>query len=730
MYYPLQLQFLRMLMTYLNNFLKTLENRDYPSLLSLWEEYCLGETLDLEELCSILEAVKKSELMENFGRHVENILPLLLSAEESDRRFSALNLLFDVQTSNSDELWNLVTQEIEKRYAANDHYQDKLRILGLKQRGDFRGALSNFELLNHMKRGKFVFHLGGWGVGEVMESSLLREELSVEFDYVPGKKELSFKNAFKMLIPLPDDHFLALRFGTPDQLEEEAKANPTKVIRKLLQDLGPKTAQEIKDELAELVIPEEEWTKWWQTARAKLKKDRLIEMPPTLSAPFKLRKKEIAYEDRLQEAFEKKLDACTLIHTIYAFLKDFSNTLKNDHFRTTLEDKLRAALSIEELTDAEEVQILFFLQDLSPKKEHPAIHELIKRLTSIDEVLEQISILAFKKRLLSQVRSVRSDWKEIFLHLFLKAGSHPIRDMLLSELLEAGEHKALEKKLEELTAHPSKAPEVFIWYFQKLLGKKGDLPFATSEGLSRFFEAFFVLLHHLEQMSGAKELIKKMHTLLIKDRYALVRAIMKDAQMSDVREFLLLATKCHSLSDHDIKILHSLAEVAHPKLAAKKSKVEEPEFVIWTTQEGYLAMQEKIKRIATVETVETAKEIETARAHGDLRENAEFKAALEKRDRLQAELKLFSDQLSLARILTPQDIPEGVVGVGSVVEFENREGQRSSYTLLGPWDADPEKNILSFQSKLAQSMVGRKMGDTVPVQGEGLKIVGIRSFLR
>ena len=90
-----------------------------------------------------------------------------------------------------------------------------------------------------------------------------------------------------------------------------------------------------------------------------------------------------------------------------------------------------------------------------------------------------------------------------------------------------------------------------------------------------------------------------------------------------------------------------------------------------------------------------------ARSHGDLRENAEFKAALERRDRLQGELKFLSEQLNRARIITRQDISTEEAGIGAVVECRNDKGQTVVYTLLGPWDADPEKNILSFQSKLA-----------------------------
>jgi transcription elongation GreA/GreB family factor len=172
-------------------------------------------------------------------------------------------------------------------------------------------------------------------------------------------------------------------------------------------------------------------------------------------------------------------------------------------------------------------------------------------------------------------------------------------------------------------------------------------------------------------------------------------------------------------------------EVAHPKLGRlRKDKQAAPkeDLIFWTTQEGHQKTHQRIQQIATVETVQNAKEIETARAHGDLRENAEFKAALERRDRLQSELKFLSDQIAQARILTAHDVSIDEVGIGSVVHCMSSTGEQIRYTLLGPWDANPEMHILSFQSKLAQSMKGKTIGESFDFQGETFKITDIENY--
>lgn len=726
--YPINNQGLHM--SYLKDFHKHISNHDYPAILKLWEEYCAGDEIDTVELKEILKEIKSSDISEAFGRHIERILPLWKNLPDSPASHDILRLILDIQTTNSQQLADLALEDLTKHFGTSKHFIEKIRLVGLRSKDKFQGAISNFELLNHMDKGKYMFHTGGWGVGEVIEFSLLREQLSLEFDYVPGKKDISFATAFKTLIPIPDDHFLALRFGNPDLLEQKAKENPSEVIRMLLRDLGPKTAGEIKDELCDLVIPSKEWTRWWQNTRAKIKKDTMIQTPEELQEPFRLLQNEITHEERLQQVLENKPDANTLIQMVYSFMRDFSETLKNSEFKEKLFSKLSDMLSFPELTSAQKFQIHLFLQDLKGTRDYSPFAQLIQNAESLEALLMGIEILSYKKRLLIEIQKHKEDWQTIFLDLFFKVDQATLRDYIISELKDGPAQDALNRKIEELYTHPYKYPDAFIWYFQKNIGQKGK-SLAKGEK-TRLFESLLILLSHLENEPTEREMVKKIHNMLSAGRFAIVREMMQESHVDDVKEFLLLASKCHSLSDHDQKIFHSLSEVAHPSLTKLRKKKEGPSQesnLIWATPEGYKKLQERIQQIATVETVENAKEIEVARSHGDLRENAEFKAALEKRDRLQSELKFLSEQLHHARILTREDISTEEIGIGTIVDCVSKKGEKVTYTFLGPWEADPEKNILSFQSKLAQQLQGLKIKDTFTLHGEEYTVAAIRSFL-
>jgi len=718
-------------MTYLKDFLGRIQNNDYPGFLKIWEEYCYGDQPDGEEMIAVLDSVKNSEMAKAFGLQVERLLPLWRELKDPALAHGVLRLILDLQTTNSEELADLATETL-KNLAENDPLlNDKLRLVGLRNREKFQSAIRNFELLSHLKKGNFVFHTAGWGTGEIASFSFVREEVTLEFENVLGPQSLSFEKAFKTLIPLHDNHFYAKRFGNPDALEKEAKEEPVELIRKILHDLGPKTASDIKEELEDLVIPAAEWNRWWQMARAKLKKDTKIESPKELRDPFRLREKELPHEITFHKALEANPGINANIQMIHAFLRDFPETLKNTEFKVSLEGRLKTFLAQEHIGNSQRMQLLFLLEDLAPAQASALIAESMEQMHNATEMIQEIEIPSLQKRFLQAIRKSKKNWQEIFLELLFVVDQNILRDYLVAELSGADTKEALKQKLLSLLLHPISFPDMFIWYFQKIIDKKSKLPFADKQGKNRFFEGLLILLDHLEQKPQYRDQVKKIISLVLSDRYAIPREIMQQSSVEEIKEYLLLATKCQSFTDHDIKILHSLAEVVFPSLSRLRKNKEQPnneEAVIWTTQEGYQKIQSRIQQIATVETVQNAKEIETARALGDLRENAEFKAALERRDRLQSELKFLSDQLSSARILTVEDVSLDAVGVGSVVHCQNSTGEHLRFTLLGPWDADPDKRIVSFQSKWAQAMKGRTVGEKFEFQGDRFTITEIDNY--
>lgn len=713
-------------MDYLEKLQTLIEEEQLSNFFSLWEEYCFNDVVEADELIQILEKIKNASLAPLFGKIANTILSLWEKMPEGKEKDRVLVLALDLQTANSKVFYDLALAYVNRKYANRENFNEALRVVGLRDGREFQYSLSRFDFLMHLKEGNFVFHSGGWGVGEIMGVSFLQQKLTVEFEGVMSAKDISFETAFKTLTSLDNDHFLARRFGNPDEFEKFAKSQPVEAVVCLLRDLGPKNAKEIKDELVDLVIPEEDWNRWWQAAKVKIKKDARILSPKTAKEPFSLSAQGVSLVSQLQQRLADEGEPSGKIAILYQFIRDVHGELKNPETKALIIDEIRAlavvgypALEIErDLLLSEYLGV-----DCASLKKEPiaALSE-----EEIVTIAHDISIIALQKAFLSLVKAHSSVWKSVFMKMFLTTSSPSLRDLTFKAIKGAASEE-LKQALFDCAQYPMKHPETFVWFFLRL-GAQEDGLFDPKDRDTqrRFLEAALVFLHEVAA-TPFKDLGKRVYNFLIGKRYLVVRQIIEGASKAYLKEMLLLSTKCPQFSSGDLNILQGLSEVVCPDLK-KKLHFPEDEDVLWTTSESFSRMKAKLQSLTGKEMVDNAKEIEDARALGDLRENSEYKFALERRARLQEEIRVLSEEVNKARILTKDAVFTDRVGVGCRVTLKDEEGNPLEYTIVGPWDADPENNILSLKSKLAQEMLNKEVGVQLLFQGKKYTISKICSI--
>ena len=97
---------------------------------------------------------------------------------------------------------------------------------------------------------------------------------------------------------------------------------------------------------------------------------------------------------------------------------------------------------------------------------------------------------------------------------------------------------------------------------------------------------------------------------------------------------------------------------------------------------------------------------------GDLRENAEYKAARERQTQLNAKVTRLQDEIDRAQIFDPTTVTTARVSFGTTVKLLNvKENKTETYTILGPWESDPENQIISYMSPLGNAILNSKVGD-------------------
>ena len=116
-----------------------------------------------------------------------------------------------------------------------------------------------------------------------------------------------------------------------------------------------------------------------------------------------------------------------------------------------------------------------------------------------------------------------------------------------------------------------------------------------------------------------------------------------------------------------------------------------------------------------------SKEIAMARSYGDLRENHEYKAAKEMQKLLMRQKAELETQLLRARGTDFANPRTDVASIGTIVAATDLQTQQAErFTILGAWDSDPEKNLVSYLSPVAQSLLGHKVGDEVEFEIHGV----------
>ena len=135
------------------------------------------------------------------------------------------------------------------------------------------------------------------------------------------------------------------------------------------------------------------------------------------------------------------------------------------------------------------------------------------------------------------------------------------------------------------------------------------------------------------------------------------------------------------------------------------------------TREGYDKLCAELDRKQNAEMIEVTKRMATARAMGDLSENAEYHAAREDQGMLQAKIDHLRDKLNRAFIIDKSSLPTDVVAFGAKVTVVDLDGNDEEvFHLVGPGEEDYNENKILTSSPIGQGLIGKKVGDVAEVQ--------------
>ena len=577
------------------------------------------------------------------------------------------------------------------------------------------------EQLEKLKPGTFCLHKS-WGFGRVREWNLLLNQIVIDF---ASKKSHSMQvqYAAENLTPLPLEHFLARKATDLVSVKNLARENPAALVRNILESLdGKATALQINEWMVGDVFTEAEWKRWWESTKKALKASGAFSIPAKKTEPIQIRGEGISHADELIAAFNKARQPKEQIAALEHIIKSHQSFKEPEkQLQPIIVTVENMAVRNQKMHPELAFELIIARDDLLGRV--PSLHRTHVGLSLskliLDEEKRLISILpklpaAKEKRILEALPSALGPgWTERALHLM--EGTHGRMVAQTARILdECGKHADLQTMLERSIHEHSVTSEMLIWlcsereHWNELISP--DLLGAILAALER----------EKSRSGGTPGRASRLHRAVVEDRQllgdifnnadvALARDAMRRLQLSPLFDEL---TK-RSLLARLVKVYPELenmitGEETHEKAAAL--------IVSWSSLERRKAEYEELVK---TKIPENSREIALARSYGDLSENFEFKAAKQMQSVLIRRKAELEQMLHNARGTSFENADTSRVSIGTIVTLRNVEtNKEESYTVLGAWDGDPDRHVISYQTAIGQSLLGHEIGETVSLSTE------------
>jgi transcription elongation GreA/GreB family factor len=592
------------------------------------------------------------------------------------------------------------------------------------------------EKLSRLEPGTFCQHKS-WGVGRVAEWDLLGDRIILDFEGKPGHG-LKLAFALNSLEVLSPDHFLARRFADPDGLKAMAKENVTGLVELALKSYGGKLSL---DDLERLIqphlVPAAEYKKWWDAAKKTLKSARHIVVPTKRADPLVLRDSEEKAGDSMVRSFlaardlKGKLTALSLIQKdldlfeeaareLLPVFQDISDTVRKA-WRLHLKESLQMLLSRDELLESIRGAAL----PMGSMKVADLISEARANLAESIGGLP-VGLLGRMYRAFPEAFAERSWVPEILLHLS-RTGGRAVGE-IASVLDSNDELDVLADFLKKSVRNRNLTTDLLIWICKE---RKGLAESVFDIDLAN---AILDSLEH-DHVQGGPKRTGRLSDLLSDDK-TLIHELVIETEEDEVRRFAKRILSTAAFDELTRRSLMARIIKARPEMEALMAENAGPRednslIVSWESLER---KKQELEELVTVKIPQNKHDIQIARAEGDLRENGGYKAAREQQAVLLRLQNKMERELRLARGTDFANAPADKVGIGTIVEFEEPgSGRTETLTILGAWDGDVEKNIVSYLSEMAKALIGKVPGDSAEISSETgamrtVKILSVRPF--
>ena len=588
------------------------------------------------------------------------------------------------------------------------------------------------EKISLLEPGVFCLHKS-WGPGVIKEWDLFGDKISIDFD---GKPDHSMKLQFaaNSLEVLNNDHIFAKYVGNPEETKQMAIDEPVNFAFEVLTSFGGSLfLDHWEDKVKGRIVPDEKYKSWWESAKKKIRADRRFVLPSKRNLPFELREEDIAPSDALIGDFNEAKDVKAKIAILELMLKDLSLF---DDPASQLKDVIGSISPLFVVafrkSAASAVELLIARDDLIAKidgfelGEGTQLSEILKEnKDKISEIVRGMGVGRQRQVYDGVKETFPETWSSELISSMEGSGARAIGE-ITKYLSDFDKDAELSDYLNTGLDQRSIGFEVLTWICKERKGLSADS--FDHKGIS----ASIIGALERDHLDESTPKTNRLHDLLIDDA-ELIPDLLADSDDTEIRHFTrrIQATPVfeglnkNSLLARIVKKFPVVEDLITGEKAegadSKEGEIEKPSGLI-VSWESLQDRQEKLEDIINKQIPENSKEIGIAREYGDLRENFEFKAAKQQQAVLMRQKAELEAEISTARGTDFSDANTSIVSVGTIVNFEDlNSGKEETVTVLGAWDTDTEKGIVSYLSGMGAAMLGKSEGEEIelPTEKEG-----------
>ena len=616
-------------------------------------------------------------------------------------------------------------------------------ILDLLLDGDqsLGSAVAKIELYTRLQVGAFAVDRNFLVPGVVEKVDGEKGIISLRYD---DRRSEYGPATIDKLNPRDKEYFPAMVLYAREELAAIAKEDAVRFVRMALTSHreGQVSYRDLKGSITDL-LGEKGWKNWWKDAKPALKREPMIGMSAGSQPSFRLLRQADKYEDRLRRKFDLSKDPQDKLLKVMAYLDEISREEKNGTCDGCVDEDLLAhfgngaakvavgalkenpALALAGLALHAEVAA----RGVAVARPNPkAAGQVLKRLPDPGALNAELPE-ALLQRVLNYVReSLPETWGATWSAVLMRSGKR-LCDNITRTLIEGGQTEALGEALEQALERPTSSPDLLCWLWRtRFTSGAGSKFLAARENLApaRIADSMFSLLDSAGKLYGMS-LEEKHLKALETARAALAtqsnKPLLGLIDAADRREAIrlkgLIETNAGISPAMRTQLLGYLRS-QYGDIFIEITREWEEGGTIYTTEDGLRKAQDALNHIVDVEIPEVAQQIGEAASHGDLSENAEYTAALEKRDQLASRATGMKNELEVAKVINHEMAGSDFVNVGTRVVARSQEtGEEETFTFLGPWDTDVDNRILNYQAPLAMAFMGARVGDQVAFGEDG-----------